>query len=118
MKKITIHFATLAAMTLVTTTHIYADDKAELAKKLANPVANLTSVPIQVNYNENFNQQETGEQWSTNIQPVIPISLNDDWMVISRTIIPIIDQTDIPIPGSNASGLGDIQQQTFFHPKN
>jgi len=51
---------------------------AELAKKLANPVASLISVPLQYNYDE-FGGANDGA--STNklvIQPVIPFSLNED----------------------------------------
>ena len=50
----------------------------ELAKQLANPVADLISVPFQLNYNQNLGPFDDGEQWTLNIQPVIPFSLNAD----------------------------------------
>jgi hypothetical protein len=96
---------------------VHADEAAELAKKLANPIAALISVPIQANYDENFGSGEDGERWLTNVQPVIPISLNEDWNIISRTILPIIDQKDMPLPGMNETGLGDVTQSIFFSPK-
>ena len=94
-----------------------AQDDAELAKELSNPVASLISVPIQANYDENIGSNAEGSVWRTNIQPVIPITLNEEWNLISRTILPIIDQDDIPIRGMSEFGIGDISQSLFFSPK-
>ena len=59
---------------------------AAIAQKLANPVASLISVPIQINYDDNYGLNDKGSVWRTNVQPVIPISLNDDWnMTVSYT---------------------------------
>jgi hypothetical protein len=52
-----------------------------------------------------------------NIQPVIPFSLNDDWIVITRTIVPLVDQQDFPLEAMNESGLGDTVASQFFSPK-
>jgi len=95
-----------------------ADERAELAKKLANPIASLISVPIQANYDGNLGLSEEGSVWRINIQPVIPVSLNDNWNLISRTIFPVISQSDIPSVGMGESGTGDIVQSLFFSPKN
>jgi hypothetical protein len=53
---------------------VLADD-ADLAKKLANPVADLVSVPIQSNYDFGIGPGD-GTKSTTNIQPVIPFDLN------------------------------------------
>jgi len=66
-----------------------ADDSAtELAKKLQNPIGNLTVAPFQ--NNTNFNAlPHGGTQNILNVQPVVPIHLNPEWNVIVRTILPL-----------------------------
>jgi hypothetical protein len=93
------------------------DQTAELAKKLANPLAALISVPLQYNHDENIGAGDEGSMDKLILQPIIPFSLSKEWNLITRTIVPLIDQQDIPVPGQNASGLGDLTASQFFSPK-
>ena len=89
-----------------------------LAQQLTNPLANLISVPIQTNYDDGYGTGN-GHKVFTNVQPVIPIELNENWNMISRTIVPIVwDQKDIsPLgPSGHQTGFGDITQSLFFSP--
>ena len=89
----------------------------ELAKETQNPVANLISVPFQNNFNFGIGPNDA-TQWICNVQPVIPITLNKDWNLITRTIMPIINQPS-PAPGiPSAFGLGDINPSVFLSPAN
>lgn len=89
----------------------------DLAKQLANPVASLTSVPLQFNYDSKIGPTDDGTRITLNVQPVIPFQLNDKWNLISRTILPIISQQDV-IPGAGSqTGLGDTVQTLFFSPR-
>ena len=88
-----------------------------LAKETQNPIANLISVPFQNNFNFGIGPNDA-TQWVLNVQPVIPITLNKDWNLITRTIMPIINQPS-PAPGiESAFGLGDINPTVFLSPKN
>jgi hypothetical protein len=95
----------------------FAESNEELAKKLSNPIASLVSVPFQLNYDSDIGLNDNGDRYQLNIQPVIPISLNDDWNIISRTILPVVSQDDIFSGAGNQSGLGDVVQSVFFSPK-
>src|SRR5262245_53801192 len=94
-----------------------ADDAAELAKKLSNPVASLISVPFQSNWDFEGGAEDEGQQYKLNFQPVIPIKLGDSWNMISRTIVPYFDQHDVLGNGTSEGGLGDITESLFFSPK-
>lgn len=95
----------------------------DLAKQLQNPIASLISVPIQMNWdtgigplNENGVARDA-DKITTNVQPVIPFSISENWNLISRTIVPVV-YAESPAPGiSTDAGIGDTLQSLFFSPK-
>ena len=87
----------------------------ELAKIAQNPVANMISIPFQNNFNFDVGPNKA-TQYLMNFQPVIPITLNENWNLITRWITPIINQPS-PAPGvRSAFGLGDINPTFFLSP--
>jgi hypothetical protein len=105
------------ALVLVAGTAPALGQDADLAKKLNNPIADLISVPFQFNYDGRIGPGDDGGRATLNIQPVIPIALNPEWNVISRTILPLISQWDVA-PGSGRQfGLSDTMQSLFLSPR-
>jgi hypothetical protein len=70
-------------------------------------------VPFQNNTNLNVGPDKRTQN-ILNIQPVIPISVNDEWNIITRTIVPVISQ---PLPdGDRTNGIGDTVFTAFLSP--
>ena len=114
---IQIIIAAIAALGLSAQTVAQATDDAELAQELTNPIADLMTIPIQMNFDNDIGVNDEGSKITTNVQPVIPFEINQDWNLITRTIMPVIYQDDV-FPGEGSQfGLGDITEQLFFSPK-
>lgn len=90
---------------------------ADLALQLTNPIASLISVPAQNNFDFGLGATGTGSRYVANIQPVVPISINNSTNLLSRTILPFISQSDVTAPGASQTGLGDVVQSLFLSPK-
>jgi hypothetical protein len=106
-------FALFAAMPAL------AQSKEELAKAAQNPVAAMISLPFQLNTTFNYgvdSLQKRDTQYVLNIQPVIPITLNEDWNLITRTIVPVLSQPHPIEDVSPVGGIANIQETLFFSP--
>jgi len=88
----------------------------ELADKLANPVASLISVPLQNNLTYGIGPYN-GSKYQINIQPVIPFKLSENLNLITRYILPVVDQQDVIAENSYEFGLSDATVTAFFAPK-
>jgi hypothetical protein len=103
---------------LITSSQVKAqDDAAALAKKLANPVASLISLPFQNNTDYGIGEND-GTRNTLNIQPVVPVSISKDLNLISRIIVPVITQYGVTgIEDQKQSGIGDFVLSGFISPK-
>jgi len=85
----------------------------ELAKAAQNPVADMNSIPVQFNWTSGGALGDETQQ-VINLQPVLPLPLDDDWNLISRTIVPMVN---LPGPGvDRIKGIADIQEQLYLTP--
>jgi len=92
-----------------------ATDAAALAKQLSNPVASLVSVPFQSNWDFGVGPEEK-ERYLLNFQPVMPFSLNDDWNLIARVIVPLLSQPPLVAGAQPTFGISDIVTSAFLSP--
>src|SRR5262252_4029244 len=110
--------AALFGAAMLAAIKVHAEMSAEeLAKLAQNPVGNLISLPFQNNTNLNFGP-EKGTQNILNIQPVVPISVDKDWNIITRTILPVIWMPALGPDMGAKSGIGDLQLTAFLSPAN
>ena len=95
-----------------------AEDANELAKELANPVANLWSLQFQFN-----NFELTNDRWNYNLifQPVMPVSLTKDINLITRPVIQFYNSvpfTSMTGKEVRTTSFGDWTQLELFSPAN
>jgi hypothetical protein len=91
------------------------DEAGELARAVQNPVASMISLPFQNNTNFEFGSKDKPLH-TLNIQPVWPVGLNDDWNLITRTIVPIVSQPQLVSGQDRETGLGDTTFTAFLSP--
>jgi hypothetical protein len=109
--------STLCGVLLAASSPSRADgDVSDQAKEAQNPIANLISVPLQNNTNLNVGP-ERGTLNVLNVQPIIPVSLGQDWSVITRTIVPVISESPLSPEGSRINGIGDTLFSAFLSPR-
>ena len=110
-------FEVLCLMALSNAAQAQVGSDAELARKLANPISSLISVPLQYNYDCCFGPLEA-ERHLLNIQPVIPTKLNLNWNLIVRTILPVVSLQAPALGLDDTFGLSDTLQSFFVSPSN
>ena len=92
-------------------------EKEKLAKAAQNPIASMISLPFQNNTNFNIGPNDSTQN-ILNIQPVWPFALNDDWNLITRTIVPVTSNPDVLTGEGRVKGIGDIVFTAFVSPGN
>jgi hypothetical protein len=105
--------AAMAALLLPLAASAQGDE--ELQKKLANPVSDLITVPLQLTTTLHAGPFER-PQHTLNIQPVYPMALGGGWSLIHRLIVPLLSNPAAAPGQDRQNGLGDIVYEGFFSP--
>jgi hypothetical protein len=90
----------------------------DLAKATQNPVASLISVPVSNVTDFNIGPFDRDRNTVIQVQPVIPISLGQNWNLITRTIGTLVFQPDVTQPQQGRFGINDINPSFFLSPAN
>ena len=80
-----------------------------------NPVAHVISIPLQNNTYFNVGQYQRPVN-ALLVEPVMPFRLTKDWILITRTIIPLIYLPRVSPTQSETFGLGNINPQFYVSP--
>lgn len=101
---------------VIATTGANAAEKSntDIAKDLSNPLAKIINMPLQQNWDYGAGPDGTGQHYYLQIQPVIPVELDSDWMLLSRTILKLENEHNMGL--NTASGLGDLSQTLWLAP--
>ena len=92
-----------------------ANDAAEIAQKLTNPLAAMISIPNQNWFDFNLGPKKDGFRYTAESQPVYPMQISKDWNLLSRTTIPTIYQQNV-YGRTTQAGLSDSTEGLFLSP--
>jgi hypothetical protein len=107
---------TIAAMTALAPV-ARADELFDLAKKVANPLADLATAPVLYNWDGRFGDDREGTSNYARFQPVLPLHVDRDWNLITRLFMPVVEQNDAS-PGSGTDvGLTGVDLSFFASPR-
>ena len=103
----------LVLLCAVSAPALRAQEAEDLAQQAANPIADLMSIPFQLNNDFGIGAFDRTRN-VLNIQPVIPLA---GGKLITRTIVPFVWIPDISAEsGRVSSGLSDIVFTAFYAP--
>ena len=86
----------------------------EIAKKLANPIADMISVPFQYNFSRGVGRGQTGSQQTLLFQPVIPFAFGGGDAFILRPIVTSAHL--INASGFSGYGVANVTIESFYAP--
>jgi hypothetical protein len=87
----------------------------QMAKQLANPIANMISMPLQWSYSGKMGADQKGSNQTLLLQPVAPINLGGGDLFVVRPILAGVSLNNIN--GFSDYGVANITLESFYAPK-
>ena len=86
----------------------------QVLQRLANPLAALASFSLTADFDYHIGPLEEGHRTTMSVQPQVPLSLGEEWNIVSRTILPVIYQEETFPGAGNQFGVGDLTEAVYL----
>ncbi len=94
-----------------------APDNTELSKESENPVTRLYTVPLRYEGGFDYGPDDATKSTMELDQAVVPIPLNDNWSLITRTKVPFVSQPPKKPGETWNTGFGNAYTTLFLSPE-